>query len=124
MKQQTKKVKDKKIRAFEATLRTVWGFERVFKKYVHSEESGGLWAYVRHLSEKERYIANAMQNDEDIVIEVAFNPKITTDLMIEFGDKTYKIVSIDPFEFNKTDLVIRAKEVAAQTYDEIEWGEL
>ena len=122
-KRRPKRVKDKKVRAFEAVVRTVWGFERVFKRYIHSEESAGLWAYVRHLSERERQVANAMQNDEDIQFEIVYNPKITTDLMLEFNNKTYKVVSVDPFEYNKTDLVVRGKEIAPPTYDEVEYDE-
>ena len=118
-----KNLKDKKVRAYNGVIRSVWGFERVFKHYIHSEESGGLWAYARQLSERERYTANAMQIDEDTLFEITHSPKITTDLFLEFNDKTYKIVSIDPFEYNKTDLVIRAKEIATPTYDEVEYDE-
>jgi len=117
----TKKVKDKKVKAFNAVVRTVWGFERVFKSYCHSEESQGLWAYVRHSSQDEKRVANAMQTSEDIVIEMGYNPKISTDLNLEFYGKTYAIVSIDPYEFNKTDLKIRAKEIPAPVFDEVEY---
>ena len=119
----TKKVKDKKVKAFNAVVRTVWGFERVFKSYCHSEESQGLWAYVRHSSQDEKRTANAMQRSEDIVLEMGYSPKITTDLNLEWGGKTYAIVSIDPYEFNKTDLEIRAEEVSPPVFDEEEWQE-
>jgi len=122
-KKHPKKVKDKKIRAFNATVQAVWGFERVLKKYIHSEESGGVWAYVRQMSERERHTAMAVQSDVDIMFEIAYNPQITAGLFLEFGGKTFKVVSVDPFEYNKTDLIVKAKEIAPPTYDEIEWGE-
>jgi len=122
-KKRQKKVKDKKVKAFNATVQAVWGFERVCKKYIHSEESGGLWAYVRQLSERERETAMAIQHDEDILFEISYSPKITIGLFLEFNDKTFKVASVDPYEYNKTDLIVKAKEVAPPTYDEVEWGE-
>jgi len=122
-KKRQKKVKDKKVRAFNATVQAVWGFERTLKKYIHSESSGGVWAYVRQLSERERHVAMAIQSDEDILFEIAYSPKITAGLFLEFNDKTFKVISVDPYEYNKTDLIVKAKEVAPPTLDEVEWGE-
>jgi len=123
MKQRTRLVKDKKVRAFETAVRAVWGFERVFKSYCHSESSGGVWAYVRHLSGAEVLRARQVQNNQSLQIIVSYNSKITTNLYLEFGGKTYKVVSIDPYEFNKTDLEIRAEEVSPPVFDEEEWTE-
>lgn len=123
MKKEAKEVKDKKIRVFKTAVQAVWGFEKTFKKYSHSEESGGIWAYARHLSQRERYAAKAVQMEETILFKVTANPKITEDLYIEFAGKTYQIASIDRFEFNKTDYTIRAKEVAPPTFDEVEYDE-
>lgn len=116
-----KEVKDKKIRLFNATTRVVSGFERIIKQYVHSKTSCGVWAYVRHLSEQERFSAKAVQTNETILFKVGYSPKVTDDLFVEFNDKTYSIVSIDPFEYNKTDLVIRANEVSPPPFDEVEY---
>ena len=123
MEKRNKEVKDKKIRLFKATVQAVWGFERIVKKYIHSEESGGVWAYVRQLSESERLTAKSVQTEQTILFKVVHNPKITNDLFIEFGGKTFSIVSIDPYEFNKADLVIRANAVSPPTYDEVEYDE-
>jgi len=112
MKQRSRLVKDKKIRAYKATPRTVWGYERIFKEYTHSEASGGLWAYVR-----------AVAGTDNLQIVIAYSPTIAPDLFFEFGDKTYRIDSIDKYEFNKTDLDIRASEIAPPTFDEVEWQE-
>ena len=112
-KQRSRLVKDKKIGAYKATPRTVWGFERIFKEYAHSEASGGLWAHVR-----------AVADTTNIKATVAYSPKITSDLFLEFSGKTYRIESIDPFEFNKTDLTITASEIPPPAFDEVEWEEV
>ena len=115
--------KDKKVMAFKTTSKAVWGFERVFKQYIHSEESGGLWAYVRHLSQREQYRARQVQSNETVQLIFAYSPKLTLNLYLEFEGKTYKIVAIDYFENNKTDLEIRAEEVSPPAFDEVEFDD-
>ena len=112
-------VKDKKVQVFGIKTAVKDGYEVVVKTYIHSKESGGLWAFVRELSENERFSAKAVQVEETTQFKIVYNPKITTALYVEFGGKTYDIVSIDKFEFNKTDLVIRANEILAPVYDEV-----
>ena len=114
-----KEVKDKKVRFFRIETKVIDGYEIVAKTYIHSKESGGLWCYVRELSENERFSAKSVQVEETTQFKVVFNEKINNKLYLEFGDKTYDIVSIDKFEFNKTDIVIRANEVLAPEFDEV-----
>jgi len=38
-------------------------------------------------------------------------------------DNTYKVVSVDPYEFNKTDLELRAEQVSPPAFDEMEYEE-
>ena len=121
MKQRPRFVKDKKVRVFKATTRAVWGFEKVFKFYLHPESSGGLWAHVRHLSGAEVLRARQVQSNETVQFVVSYFPGITSEVYFEFGDKTYKAVSIDAFEYNKTDFTIRASETSPPAYDEVEW---
>ena len=116
-------VKDKKVRAFEITRKSEFGFEKVYKRYIHPEDTGGLWAYVRQLMDTERLAATVIQGQATILFKVTHNPKITKDLILEFGGRTYSIVSVDPFEFNKTDLVIRATETSPPTFDEVEYAD-
>lgn len=123
MKQRPRYQKDKKIALFKTATRAVWGFEKVFKTYLHTEEAAGLWAYARHLSGAEQLQARQKQSNETAKFVVAFSPKITTDLYIEFNGTTYKVVSIDPYEYNKTDLEIRAEEVSPPSFDEVEYEE-
>ena len=112
-------VKDKKVQVFGIKTAVKDGYEVVVKTYIHSKESCGLWAFVHELSENERFSAKAVQVEETTQFKIVYNPKITTELYIEFGGKTYDIVSIDKYEFNKTDLVIRANEILAPVYDEV-----
>jgi len=121
MKQRSRTVKDKKVRAYTATTRAVWGFERAFRSYCHTEESGGWWAHIRHLSQEQQLKARQVQSNETVQFVFSYNPKITTDLYLEYGGRTFKIISVDPYEYNKTDLEVRAQEVSPPAYDEAEW---
>ena len=116
-----KENKDKKVRFFRISTKVIDGYEKVIKTYIHSKESGGLWCYVRELSENERFSARAVQVEETTQFKVVYNPKIVNELFLEFNGKTYDIVSIDGKEHNKTDLVIRANEILAPSFDEVEY---
>ena len=116
-----KENKDKKVKFFKINTKVVDGYEKVVKTYIHSKESGGLWCYVRELSENERFSARAVQVEETTQFKVVYNPKIMNELFLEFDGKTYDIVSIDGKEHNKTDLVIRANEILAPSYDEVQY---
>lgn len=114
-----KENKDKKVKFYRLETKVIDGYEKVIKTYIHSEKSGGLWCYVRELSENERFSAKSVQVEETTQFKVVYNPKIVNELYLEFGNKTYSIVAIDKFEFNKTDIVIRANEMLAPTFDEV-----
>lgn len=116
-----KENKDKKVRFFNISTKVRDGYEVVVKTYIHSKESGGLWCYVRELSENERFSARAVQVEETTQFKVVYNPKIVNELYLEFNGKTYDIVSIDGREFKKGDLVIRANEILAPSYDEVRY---
>lgn len=116
-----KEVKDKKVKFFKLGTKVIDGYDVVVKTYIHSTQSGGLWCYVRELSENERFSARAVQVEETTQFKVVYNPKIVNELYLEFNGKTYDIVSIDGFENNKTDLTIRANETLAPTFDEVEY---
>ena len=120
---ETKQNKDKKARFFYIETRVVDGYEKVIKQYIHSKESGGLWCYVRQLSENERFSAKAVQIEETTQFIVVYNPKLNNDLFIEFKGRTYQIVGIDEYEFNKTDLVIQANEILAPNFDEVAYAD-
>ena len=116
-----KENKDKKVQFFRLSTQVVDGYEKVIKTYIHSKESGGLWCFVRELSENERFSAKSVQVEETTQFKVVYNPKIVNELYLEFNDKTYDIVSIDGKEHNKSDLVIRANEILAPSFDEVRY---
>ena len=116
-----KENKDKKVQFFSISTKVIDGYEKVIKTYIHSKESGGLWCYVRELSENERFSARAVQVEETTLIKVVYNPKIVNELYLEFTGNTYDLVSIDVFENNKSDLVIRANESLAPSFDEVRY---
>ena len=116
-----KENKDKKVQFYRLNTQVVDGYEKVIKTYIHSKESGGLWCFVRELSENERFSAKSVQVEETTQFKVVYNPKIVNELYLEFDGKTYNIVSIDGKEFNKSDLVIRANEILAPSFDEVRY---
>jgi len=116
-----KENKDKKVQFFRLSTQVVDGYEKVIKTYIHSKESGGLWCFVRELSENERFSAKSVQVEETTQFKVVYNPKIVNELYLEFNGKTYDIVSIDGKEHNKSDLVIRANEILAPSFDEVRY---
>ena len=116
-----KENKDKKVQFYRLNTQVVDGYEKVIKTYIHSKESGGLWCFVRELSENERFSAKSVQVEETTQFKVVYNPKIVNELYLEFNGKTYNIVSIDGKEFNKSDLVIRANEILAPSFDEVRY---
>ena len=116
-----KENKDKKVQFYRLNTQVVDGYEKVIKTYIHSKESGGLWCFVRELSENERFSAKSVQVEETTQFKVVYNPKIVNELYLEFNGKTYNIVSIDGKEYNKSDLVIRANEILAPSFDEVRY---
>ena len=116
-----KENKDKKVQFYRLSTQVVDGYEKVIKTYIHSKESGGLWCFVRELSENERFSAKSVQVEETTQFKVVYNPKIVNELYLEFNGKTYDIVSIDGKEHNMSDLVIRANEILAPSFDEVRY---
>lgn len=114
-----KQNKDKKVQFFYIETKVVDGYEQVIKHYIHSKKSGGLWCYVRELSENERFSARSVQVEETTQFVIVYNPKIVSELKLEFDGKTYEIVSIDKYQYNKSDMVIRANEALAPEFDEV-----
>ena len=115
-----KEVKDKKVRVFKIETKRQDGYEVKVKHYLH-EDGSGIWAYVRDLSEKEKFAALAVNVDQSIVFKITYNRKLTHDIMFEFEGDTYKKASTDHFEFNKTDLVIRAERCQPPQFDEVQY---
>jgi len=119
-----KEVKDKKVKIYRVETARKKGHEIKIKRYIHDEKSGGLWAYVRDLTDRERFAALAVQVEQTIVFKITHNKKIAEGgFYIEFGGATYKAASTDNFEFYKTDLVFKGERCEMPAFDEVQYDE-
>lgn len=109
-------IKDKKIAVYAVvTDRDLWDHEIKVKRYIHDRNK--LWAYVRELSEREKFAAKAAGSEESTVFKVCHNSKLKAGLYLEFLGETYQIKSVDGFEFYKRDLTIRADRCTPEVTD-------
>ena len=112
-------IKDKKIFIYEITAkRDTQGNEIKAKIYIHSKT--GLWAYVREMSEREKFAAKAAGSELSTIFKVNYNKKIKAGQYLEFKGETFLIESVDGFEYYKRDLTLNAKRIVPETavYDE------
>lgn len=109
-------IKDKKISVYVVkTDRDIWDHEIKVKQYIHDRNR--LWAYVRELSEREKFTAKASGAEQSTVFKVCYNTKLVCGQYLEFNEQTYRIESIDGFEFYKRDLTIRANRCIPEVTD-------
>lgn len=109
-------IKDKKVGVYEVlTDRDLWQHEIKVKQYVHGRAR--LWAYVREMSEREKFAAKAAGSEQSIVFKISFNPRIKAGLYLEFRGETYIIESVDCFEYYRRDLTLRARRCKAEVTD-------
>ena len=115
-------IKDKRIFIYEiVSKRDTQENEIKAKKYIHSKI--GLWAYVREMSEREKFTAKSTGVENTTVFKVNYNALIKAGQHIDFKGETYIIQSIDGYEFYKRDLTVRAVrtnigETVYEQYDE------
>jgi len=112
-------IKDKKIAIYEIVpKRDTEGNEIKAKKYIHSKV--GLWAYVREMSEREKFAAKAAGAELSTIFKVNYNKKIKAGQYLEFKGDTFLIESVDGFEYYKRDLTLNAKRIVPEmaVYDE------
>ena len=113
-------IKDKFIAVYEVKAgRDLWQNECKVKRYIHSKEK--LRAYVRELSEREKFAAKASGSEQSTLFKVNYNPKLKAGLYLEFRGETYAIKSVDGFEFYKRDLTLRAERVKPEPTDHEEY---
>ncbi|MGI6593694.1 MAG: phage head closure protein [Christensenellales bacterium] len=109
-------IKDKLIAIYDIKAeRNLNGDEVKVKKYIHDKSK--LHAYVRELSEREKFSAKAVGAEQSTVFRVNYNSKIKAGQFLEFRDDTFLIQSIDSYEFYKRDLLIRAIRCKAEGTD-------
>ena len=109
-------IKDKLIGIFEVKAeRDINKNEVKVKRYIHGINR--LHAYVRELSEREKFAAKAAGSEQSAVFKINYNGRARTGLYIEFRGDTFVIKSVDGFEFYRRDLTLRAERVKAEAYD-------
>jgi SPP1 family predicted phage head-tail adaptor len=112
-------IKDKRIFIYEIVAkRDTHGNEIKAKKYIHPRI--GLWAYVREMSEREKFSAKAAGAELTTVFKVNYNNKIKAGQYLEFNGDTFLIESVDGFQYYKRDITLNAKRIVPETavYDE------
>lgn len=115
-------IKDKKISIFNiAAERDLAGNEVKVKRYIHGVNN--LSAYVRELSEKEKFAAKAAGAEQSILFKVNYNARIRAGLYLEFRGDTYAITSVDGYEYYKRDLTLRGVRTKSEVYDYAEYDE-
>lgn len=114
------RIKDKFISVYEVkSSRDLHGNEIKVKKYIHDRNR--LRAYVRELSEKEKFMAKSNSSEQSTIMQVNYNKKIVAGLYVNFNNCTYLIVSVDGFEFYKRDLTLRLLRVKTELIESEEF---
>jgi SPP1 family predicted phage head-tail adaptor len=109
-------IKDKIIRVYEVkSERGVDGAEVKVKRYIH--DWNGLRAYVRELSEREKFAAKAAGAEQSIVFKINYNKRVKAGLYLEFRGETFIVKSVDGYEWYERDLTLRAERVKAEAVD-------
>lgn len=115
-------IKDKRIAVYSiGTGRDLRENECKVKRYIHGRD--GLWAYVRELTEREKFAAKAAGSEQSTVFKVNYNARLKAGQHLEFRGETFVIKSVDGFEYYKRDLTLRAERVKAEVYDHAEFDE-
>ncbi len=116
-------IKDKLISIYEVkTGRDLSGNERKIKRYIHNRN--GLHAFVRELSEREKFAAKASGSEQSTVFKVNYNKKIKAGLYLEFRGDTFVIKSVDGYCWYERDLSLRAVRCKPEVADYEEYDEL
>jgi SPP1 family predicted phage head-tail adaptor len=109
-------IKDKIIGIYAVeTDRDLSGNERKVKAYIHDRNS--LHAYIRELSEREKFAAKASGAEQSTVFKVNYNKRLRAGLYLEFKGETYRIQSVDGYEWYERDLTLRAVRCVAEPTD-------
>jgi len=109
-------IKDKRIGVYAIRAeRNADGNEVKVKRYIHGRDK--LRAYVRELSEREKFAAKASGSEQSTVFKVNHNAKLRAGLYLEFLDETFVVKSVDGFEFYKRDLTLRAERCKPEPTD-------
>lgn len=115
-------IKDKLISVYEVKAgRNIFGNECNLKKYIHDRNK--LYAFVRELSEKEKFMAKTSGAEQSTMFKVNYNDKINAGMYLEFRSETFVIQSVDGFCWYKRDLTLRAMRCKPEVTDYEEYDE-
>lgn len=106
-----KETKNQKIRAFYTIEQRTKPTKRLTRHFIHSEASGGFWAYIRDLSQRERMSNEAIGQQTAVRIVIGFNQKVLTFwerlTIIDERGNTYIIKEKpDEYDYSKKDIKI------------------
>lgn len=100
--------KDKKITILEY-VSTVDEDNIPIKGYFPMKGAENIWAYYRHLSGEELFIAQGNSSKANVIFEINWRSNIkNTNMKVLFNGEEHEITDIDDFEGKKTDLKIYA----------------
>lgn len=68
-----------------------------------------LWAYFRHMSQKEMLLSMAQTYISDVLFTINWRADVYAGQRVVYGGMNYQIVNVDNFEGNKTDLKVYGK---------------
>ncbi len=105
--------KNDKIKCFYPVKRRDKPNVITVRHFIHSKKSGGLWAFVRDLSQQERQANDAVEHSTAVVIKVGYNPKLLANwekiIIVDKNGVSYKLKEKpDEFTYAKTDLKFTA----------------
>ena len=113
-------IKDKIIGVYAVeTDRGLSGDERKVKRYIHDRNN--LHAYIRELSEREKFAAKAAGSEQSTVFKVNYNAKLKAGLYLEFRGETYRIADINGYERYERDLTLRASRCVPEPTDFVKY---
>ena len=83
------------------------------RHFIHSQESQGLWATIRDLSQKEILTNDAAEKQQSLYITIGYNPAVLKHwrelILIDEQGTTYKIkTKPDEFSYERRDIRIAA----------------
>lgn len=116
--------KNEKIRCFYPEVKLEKPNKRVIRRFIHSKCSGGFWARVRDLSQRERLANAAVGHQTVISIQMGYNPKLLElwekIIIIDERGRTYTIKEKpDEYAYDKGDIKITAYSFRDEnTYEE------
>ncbi len=71
-----------------------------------------LWAYYRHMSQKELSISTVQAYLSDVLFIINWRSDVYAGQRVVYKGANYTIINVDNFEGNKTDLKVYAKSAA------------